>query len=158
MRFQMRDRSVAEITTKAIRANEGYAEKFSVHIQLAPIDPQLLISVDEECYIQVLSNLLSNAAKFSPTGGTIDVTSEIHGGRVRICVADQGPGIPAEFRSRIFGKFSQADSSAARRVGGTGLGLHIARQMVERMGGAIGFETESGRGTTFWIEFQRLLS
>jgi signal transduction histidine kinase len=73
--------------------------------------------------------------------------------RARISVLDEGPGIPEEFRTRIFGRFSQAESSEGRRVGGTGLGLHIAQQMVERMGGRIGFDTELGRGTTFWVEF-----
>jgi signal transduction histidine kinase len=65
---------------------------------------------------------------------------------------DQGPGIPDDFRQRIFGKFSQADSSSARRAGGTGLGLHISRQIVEHMQGRIGFDTAVGHGTTFWIE------
>ena len=75
--------------------------------------------------------------------------------QIRICVSDQGPGIPDDFRDRIFGKFSQADSSSTRRAGGTGLGLHISRQIVERMGGRIGFDTELGRGTTFWVEFDQ---
>jgi PAS domain S-box-containing protein len=156
MRFDLRETAVAAITAKAIQANEGYAEKFKTRIQLGPIDPRLGIRIDEDRYIQVVSNLLSNAAKFSPAGGTIAVTCELRSQRVRICVADQGPGIPVEFRPRIFGKFCQADSSAARRVGGTGLGLHIARQMVEQMHGSIGFDTEIGRGTTFWIEFPAL--
>jgi PAS domain S-box-containing protein len=156
MRFDLRDKALAPITAKAIQANEAYAEKFKARIQLAPIDPRLGIRIDEDRYIQVLSNLLSNAAKFSPAGGTIVVTCELRSHRVRICIADEGPGIPVEFRSRIFGKFCQADSSAARRVGGTGLGLHIARQMVEQMNGSIGFDTEIGRGTTFWIEFPAL--
>jgi signal transduction histidine kinase len=153
MRFDMRERALAAITSKAVQANEAYAEKFKARIQLAAIDPELEVWIDEDRYIQVLSNLLSNAAKFSPAGGTIEVSCEARAQRIRICVRDQGPGIPVEFRSRIFGRFCQADSSAARKVGGTGLGLHIARQLVEHMRGTIGFDTEIGRGTTFWIEF-----
>jgi PAS domain S-box-containing protein len=153
MRFDMRARALAAITSKAVQANEAYAEKFKARIQLAAIDPELEVWIDEDRYIQVLSNLLSNAAKFSPAGGTIEVSCEARAQRIRICVRDQGPGIPVEFRSRIFGRFCQADSSAARKVGGTGLGLHIARQLVEHMRGTIGFDTEIGRGTTFWIEF-----
>jgi PAS domain S-box-containing protein len=156
MRFDLRDKMIAPITAKAVQANEAYAEKFKARLQLGPIDPRLRIKIDEDRYIQVLSNLLSNAAKFSPAGGTIAVTCELRSERVRISIADEGPGIPLEFRPRIFGKFCQADSSAARRVGGTGLGLHIARQMVEQMHGSIGFDTEIGRGTTFWIEFPAL--
>jgi signal transduction histidine kinase len=68
-------------------------------------------------------------------------------------VVDRGPGIPEDFHERIFERFSQADSSTTRRAGGTGLGLHISRQIVERMNGTIGFESQVGRGTTFWVDF-----
>ena len=71
---------------------------------------------------------------------------------VRVEVADQGPGVPEEFRGRIFQKFSQADSSDARRIGGTGLGLNISKMLVEKMGGHIGFENQAGAGTTFFFE------
>ena len=82
----------------------------------------------------------------------------VQGNRVRLNVIDQGPGIPVEFRNRIFGKFTQADASTARRVGGTGLGLHIARKIVEQMHGRIGFDTVIGQGSTFWIEFPLVAS
>jgi PAS domain S-box-containing protein len=153
MRFDIREHSLAQSTAKAVRVNEGYAQKYRARIELEPMAECLKVAVDEDRYIQVLSNLLSNAVKFSPPGGLIGVGCQVDGARVRICVADQGPGIPLEFRERIFGKFSQADSSSSRRVGGTGLGLHIARKIVEAMHGSIGFDTEIGRGTTFWIEF-----
>ena len=71
---------------------------------------------------------------------------------MRVEVRDKGPGIPEEFRSRIFQKFSQADSSDTRQKGGTGLGLSISRAIVERLGGSIGFESERGLGTTFFLE------
>jgi signal transduction histidine kinase len=100
----------------------------------------------------VMSNLLSNASKYSPAGATVRVRAESAGERMRISVRDDGPGIPEEFRARIFEKFSQADSSATREKGGTGLGLHIAKRFVERMQGTIGFESGQGRGSTFWIE------
>jgi signal transduction histidine kinase len=152
MRFDIQEKSLARITLKAVEANEAYAQKLNVTIVLGAIDEHIRVAVDEERYIQVLSNLLSNAAKFSPRGGTIAVAAEARSAHVRVSVADQGPGIPMEFRTRIFGKFAQADSSSTRRTGGTGLGLHIAQQMIERMRGRIGFETEVGRGTTFWVE------
>jgi CheY-like chemotaxis protein len=68
-------------------------------------------------------------------------------------VTDHGRGIPDAFRDRIFCKFAQADGSASRARGGTGLGLHITRQLVEQMGGSIGFDTQLGQGATFWVEF-----
>jgi signal transduction histidine kinase len=81
------------------------------------------------------------------------VGAERRGECVRVFVRDHGDGIPEEFRGRIFGKFSQADSSASRQKGGTGLGLHITRQLVEQMNGTIGFVSQVGLGTTFWVEF-----
>jgi len=101
----------------------------------------------------VLNNFLSNAAKYSPAGSEIDVLLEyIHNG-VRISVRDYGSGIPEEFKERIFQKFSQADSSDSREKGGTGLGLAISKELVERMGGRVGFESTSGAGSCFYAEF-----
>jgi signal transduction histidine kinase len=74
------------------------------------------------------------------------------GGRVRVEVRDHGPGIPAQFRDRIFQKFSQADSSDTRQKGGTGLGLAISKELIERMRGSVGFESEEGRGSCFYFE------
>ena len=92
-------------------------------------------------------------SSFSPEGGSVEIFTIAARNAIRICVKDVGPGIPEEFRPRIFGKFSQADSSTARTRGGTGLGLNITKQIVEHMGGKIGFYTKMGLGTTFWAEF-----
>jgi PAS domain S-box-containing protein len=153
MRFEMQEESVAVLTMQAVQANEAYARKFDVTIAVAPIDEKLRVVVDAARYQQVLSNLLSNASKFSPPGGVIEVSAEARDGRVSIAVRDYGEGISEEFQPRIFSKFSQADSSATRAKGGTGLGLHIARQLVEQMQGTIEFTTMVGKGTTFRVEF-----
>lgn len=153
MRFELRPRILADILRSAVQAAEGYGQRLNVRYQLDAPPDDLRIVVDEERLLHVLANLLSNAAKFSPTHETVQVNVAESQGQVRISVIDRGPGIAEEFRERIFGKFSQADSSSTRRSGGTGLGLHISRQMVERMGGRIGFDTEIGKGTTFWVEF-----
>jgi signal transduction histidine kinase len=78
--------------------------------------------------------------------------SEQPGGWLRVEVRDQGAGVAAQFRDRIFQKFSQADASDTRQKGGTGLGLAISKELVERMGGRIGFESEEGQGARFYLE------
>lgn len=102
---------------------------------------------------QVMANLMSNAAKFSPASSVVEVTAVRVPGAMRIGVTDHGPGIPEEFQEKIFGKFNQANSSDSRRRAGTGLGLNIAKSIVELHGGDIGFETKAGQGTTFFVTF-----
>ena len=99
-----------------------------------------------------MTNLLSNAAKFSPEGSTVQVAMAAEAGSVRVAVNDNGPGIPEGFRNRIFGRFAQADMSYTRQKGGTGLGLSICKRLIEMMDGKIGFSDRSGGGTTFWFE------
>jgi PAS domain S-box-containing protein len=152
MRFEMHTLPLAKVALQAVEANEGYARRFNVRIELAAMDPECRVTIDPDRFVQVMSNLLSNAVKYSPQGGLVRVWSERRGDCMRISVRDQGPGIPEDFRDRIFEKFSQADSSTTREKSGTGLGLHIARRFVEHMQGRIGYESEPGRGSTFWVE------
>lgn len=138
---------------QALAANEGYGAAKNVSLSLQFPDEELMVRADGDRLTQVVTNLLSNAMKFSPSDGVV----EIHVGRsasggVRVEVRDHGPGIPEEFRKRIFQKFSQADSSDTRQKGGTGLGLNISRAIIERLGGSIGFETHTNEGTTFYFE------
>jgi len=99
-----------------------------------------------------LSNLISNAIKFSPEGGLVEIIIKTVDDKARVEVSDHGSGIPWSFRKSIFTRFSQADSSDTRQHGGSGLGLAITRQLIERMGGSIGFESEPGQGAVFWFE------
>jgi signal transduction histidine kinase len=152
MQFDMQEESLNELLESTIAANEAYAEKFNVLIDYNKLEEDHKVCVDKNRFSQVFSNLISNAAKFSPENETIDIRTETLASKVRISVRDQGPGIAPEFRGRIFNKFCQADSSFRRMKGGTGLGLHISKQLVEKMNGNIGFDTEIGVGTTFWVE------
>ena len=100
---------------------------------------------------QVIGNLFSNAIKYSPHGGRVEVTAEMQGGAVRVEVHDDGIGIPAAQQSQIFTKFFRAEA-AASGIPGTGLGLAVSRDIVESHGGQIGFVSTEGEGTTFFIE------
>jgi signal transduction histidine kinase len=99
-----------------------------------------------------MTNLLSNAIKFSPADEEVAVTIESREAAARICVRDRGPGIPDDFKPRMFDKFAQADGSDARNKSGTGLGLSIVKQIVARLGGEIGFFAAEGGGTVFYVD------
>ena len=156
MRFDMQPENAVALMEEAAEATRGYADDLRVHIRLEPTVPDLMVNADRDRFIQVLNNLLSNAVKFSPENGTIDLRADKAKGRIRISVCDHGLGIPPEFQDRLFNKFSQADASSTREKGGTGLGLHISRQIIEHMGGQIGFDTLVGQGTTMWVELPAL--
>ncbi|MFI5445680.1 ATP-binding protein [Polaromonas sp. UC242_47] len=140
------------LLAQALVANEGFGAAHKVGLSLHAPNDKVQVHVDSDRLMQVITNLLSNAIKFSPFGGAVEVHVSLPGTKVRIEVRDHGPGIPLEFRKRIFQKFSQADSSDTRQNGGTGLGLNISQAIVERLGGSIGFQTEAGAGSTFFIE------
>lgn len=139
---------VAAMVQQAIEMNQPFADKFQVTLKTGQITPCHMLA-DPERAMQVLVNLLSNAAKFTRVGSEVEVSTTVSDGYVVCSVRDQGEGIPDEFKSRIFQKFSQADSASTRKREGTGLGLHITQQIVQAMQGNIWFETQAGVGTTF---------
>ena len=116
-------------------------------------DGELWACIDAQRLQQVLTNFISNAVKFSPTGGSVEVQLSRQGKQAMIAVVDHGPGVSDEFRARIFQKFAQADASDSRQRGGTGLGLAISKAFVERMQGSIGFDSKPGQGATFFACF-----
>ncbi|HEX9203078.1 MAG TPA: ATP-binding protein [Vicinamibacteria bacterium] len=150
--FAMQAQPLRPLLEHAVEANQPYAAQLGVTLVLGDAPPAVQVAVDGDRVIQVLTNLLSNAAKFSPPGERVAVSAVSSAGCWRVAVTDHGPGIPESFRGRVFQRFAQADSSTTRPRGGTGLGLSICKAIVERMGGRIGFETSSGRGTTFYFD------
>jgi PAS domain S-box-containing protein len=152
MRFELQPLELRPLLVQALAANEGFAGQHNVKLALDAQADAVMVNVDNDRLNQVVTNLLSNAVKFSPPASCVHVKLLRSNGRVRVEVADSGPGIPEEFRKRIFQKFSQADSSDTRQKGGTGLGLNISRAIVEHMGGSMGFTTEAGVGTVFYFE------
>src|SRR5687768_529032 len=142
------------LVEEAIVLNKAFAERFNVRFDWHG-DPQRKIFADRKRLLQVMTNLLSNAAKFSPDGGVVEITTEDAGAKVRLAISDRGGGIPEGFRGRIFGRFTQADSTATRQKGGSGLGLAICKRLIELMQGRIGFDNRPGGGSTFWFELPR---
>lgn len=146
---------VDELVDTMLVNNQAYAEQYDVSFKLRVIDSGLRVSVDAERLNQVMSNLLSNAAKFSSKGAVVEVIVKRYGDAVRISVADQGAGIPLSFQDKLFDKFTQCDSSDVREKGGTGLGMSIAKALTEKMGGKISYNTTEGRGSTFHVDLKR---
>lgn len=152
MTFDLQALRLWPLLEAAIEQNQPYAAQHSVALHLKPPQLEVEVRVDRQRFDQVMANLLSNAAKFSAPGADVEVSAALAVTRVRISVRDFGMGIPEAFRARIFGKFSQADATDTRQKGGTGLGLAITKELIERMAGAIGFESVEGQGTVFWVE------
>jgi PAS domain S-box-containing protein len=144
--------AVAALLRQAVAMNEAFAAKFNVTLLLEAPLPSLQVLADPDRLMQVLTNLLSNAAKFSPPGASVRLRALSDDKQVRFEVEDDGSGIPEAFRARVFEKFAQADSSSGRRFGGTGLGLAISKSLVEQMDGRIYFESRAGGGTVFFVE------
>ena len=152
LHFDMQVQELMPLVEQAIEVNHGYGDQYHVRYVLKQRMDGARVRVDSKRFVQILSNFLSNAAKFSPAGSEVEISVKQNGGLVRVEVLDHGGGIPDEFRNRIFQKFSQADSSDTRKKGGTGLGLAISKELAERMEGGVGFESEAGKGTIFFID------
>jgi len=140
------------LVEQAVAQNQDYATQFGVTLRIVQPRAGLRVRADPDKLHQVLANLLGNAAKFSPPGAVVEIDLSRAGEHARVAVHDSGPGVPEEFRPRIFQKFAQADGSDMRRPGGTGLGLSIAKAIVERHGGRVGFDSPPGGGATFYFE------
>lgn len=152
--FDMRSQALMPLISEALILNQSYADQFSVRFDIiTAVDCQVM--VDAARLQQILANFLSNAAKFAPSGSVVSIAvmdADEH--RVRVQVTDTGPGIPEEFRSRLFTKFSQIDGSDSRPRSGTGLGLAISKELAERLHGSVGCQFGLS-GTSFFVELPK---
>ncbi|GGY71806.1 PAS domain-containing protein [Marinobacter zhanjiangensis] len=151
LEFNPRHNSMETLARETLEQLDTYASHKNIQFRLTISEPDISATIDGHRFKQALSNLLSNAIKFSPAKAEITITIRKADTGVIVEVADQGPGIPEEFRSRIFQKFAQADSSITREQGGTGLGLAITREIMQQMGGDVGFDSPPGQGARFWL-------
>lgn len=152
MHLDLQPQLLMPIIEQTLESVHSYAEQYQVTFRLVERVDDIQVRVDSGRLQQVLTNFLSNAAKFSPIGAQVDIVVKLRKNVVIVEVIDHGPGISDEFRSRIFQKFSQADSSDTRQKGGTGLGLAISKELIERMNGLIGFHSEQGQGACFHFQ------
>lgn len=149
--------SVVALVKETIAANKAYGDEYGVTFTCVDCDQDYTINGNKDRLLQVMANLMSNAAKFSPRGEQVTLSITHNENKVRISVKDLGSGIPESFREKVFEKFTQADGSDSRQKGGTGLGLSIAKMIVEHHGGTIGFRDNPDAGTVFFVDLPRLM-
>lgn len=152
MQFNFDTVDVADFVLQAVAQNQPFASNLHVDLVLEPPNSDLYVHADRARLDQVLSNILSNAAKFSNAGNAVIVRALNHGNSVRIEVADEGAGLSEDDRKTVFEEFSQIDSSDRRRIGGTGLGMNISKRIVTAHSGILDYYKNKGAGTTFYVE------
>lgn len=152
MEFEFKPMDLVALARRAREDNDGYARSHDVRLRLATELVEAPVHGDELRLLQAFANLISNAVKYSPPAGEVEIAVTRREGGFRVAVRDHGPGIPEEFSSRIFQRFAQADSSDTREKGGTGLGLSITKVIVEKHGGHIDYSSRLGTGTEFFFD------
>lgn len=160
--LQIRRCSLRDLAQQAIETMTAMADANTVHLQLEPFTaaqaayPEaLFFDGDADRILQVLTNLISNAIKFSPTASTVSIHTEATPDSILLKVVDEGRGIPSDKLDNIFDRFQQVEPSDARQKGGTGLGLAICRSIVQQHSGSIWAQRNLGPGTTLYVMLPR---
>jgi signal transduction histidine kinase len=156
MTFEFEPLNLVDLVLHVIEDSKAQAEQAQVTVSCEVHAHEVCVSGDSDRLMQALTNLLSNAIKFSGAGQTVQVVVEPRKTMLRVEVRDQGPGIPEEYHDRIFKKFVQAGPPESSGRGSTGLGLNIAKLIVQKHAGRIGFHSTTGQGTTFHIDLPRV--
>ncbi len=150
--YRIETTDIVALVRQIAESQSPSTEKLGVGIDTVLPGIAIMADVDVDRFSQALINIISNAAKFSNGADRIIVSvRQLADERVHITVQDFGPGIPASFRPKIFGKFAQADSSSTRKAQGSGLGLSITKSIIEAFGGSVGFDSVEGEGSTFYF-------
>lgn len=155
MIFDLKEVDLVELVKETDKASAMLQQRFGVDVILRGAEEPILFQTDPNRFIQVLTNLTSNAYKFAPPQSSIVIGIENGADYVRVSVQDEGPGISLDEQHKIFDRFADMSNSERTTKGGTGLGLNICRAIVESLGGTIGFDTEEGVGTTFYFSLPK---
>lgn len=158
MDFSPKENNIISIINEAVESNLTYASQFNVTLNFSNTIECIKVLVDKEKIIQVLSNLISNAVKYSPTNEIVEISVEVIDKMVKVSVKDKGIGVLEESRDKLFHKFVQVDSSDTRKKGGTGLGLSICKAIIKQHKGTISFDSTPNQGATFYFELPLLES
>ncbi|MCU6433729.1 PAS domain-containing protein [Undibacterium sp. Jales W-56] len=152
MEFTIHPVNLISLIQESVASTMSFAEQHHIRLLFQSVEPEFIAQVDKDRLSQVITNLISNAIKFSHSGGEVRISIEHRNQAVRISISDRGCGIPRDFYDKIFQKFSQVDSSNIKKKGGTGLGLSICKTIIEQMHGKIGFTSEVNVGSTFYVD------
>jgi PAS domain S-box-containing protein len=152
MEFQLETVGLIPLVEQSIRATSAWGDKFGVRFVFTEKSGDGCVRVDPDRLIQVLTNVLSNAVRFSPEDNEVDVSVTRHQGLLRVSIADRGPGIPVDFQDKVFEKFTRADPPDWRHRSGTGLGMSISKAIMDELNGFISFATVVDTGTTFFVD------
>jgi signal transduction histidine kinase len=153
LRLRRRLVDLAQVCGAAVEGIERHAATKGLQVAFAPADGPVFVWGDADRLQQVIANLLSNALKFTPAGGVIEVAARRDESRMRVTVRDTGIGVPPEFLASMFEPFAQADTTTTRQYGGLGLGLAIVKQIVTLHGGTVSARSDGSEGTAVTLEF-----
>ncbi len=152
MRFEISTFDLGDMVAETQAACAGYGKMNDVRFVYSPVREPVMVHGDRARISQVLMNILSNAAKFSDAGGEVEISMLAKDGTARVEVADRGCGIPDGMKDRVFGRFTQIDSTDQRKFGGSGLGMSISQSIMHELGGTIDYRNRAGGGSTFFFE------
>lgn len=152
MNFSIKPSNLVSIIKESIESTSPYASQFNVNLAFLNDFENISVLADKQRIIQVLSNLISNAIKFSTPNQTVEISLEKTDATVKVSIKDNGLGISDDYKDKLFQKFFQIDSSDTREKGGTGLGLSICKAIIEKHKGIISFDSTLNEGSTFYFE------